>query len=225
MNSFKDSVFHILMLIISIRLEIIYCQQQTSSNNSTFNNTNINRSYSIFKETDEYIIFYRNHTIEELEKEYLSNNKTIYTSCGIAYCKYKQGICVSELNSICRCEDKYTSFPNNNFFQCTYVKKLQIISFCLELILMCGLGHFYMGNTVFGVVKMSLFLTECIIIIILRYYDRDKEELNSTSLNIAFFGCIIFSFFIVWYLFDIIWIILNKYKDSNGIDLYPFLIA
>ncbi len=185
-----DTAFLIFLLFFGMQITLIMSQQMNVLKTNSTSNNSIEMT-NIYKETSEYIIFYRNHTIEKLEYAYSSTNKTIYTRCGIENCMYKNGICVSELNSLCRCEDKYTTFPEENFFQCTYVKKLQIIAFCLELILMCGLGHFYMGNTVFGVIKMSLFLLECTIIIVLRYYDKDKEELNSTSLNIAFFGCII----------------------------------
>lgn len=154
-------------------------------------------------------------------------DKSLYQICGVKYCLINQSSCISSTRSICHCDDFYETYPNDeeNIYQCNYTRKKQIIAFCLELVLMCGSGHLYIGNFYMAVPKFLLFMLGIILVLSLRYYNKDKEEDNPTSMKIALAGCVVFCLMLAWELFDIIMFAFNKYKDSNGVTLYPFKVS
>lgn len=161
--------------------------------------------------------------IRALEED--TSQSSIYSTCGEKFCSTDNGKCISQSKSICECTDYFTTYPNDSIYLCTYQRKDQLIAFCLELFLMCGFGHFYIGNYYLGFPKLLLFIIGIVLIVFLRYYNRDKEDDNPVSLGIALAGCIVFCLMISWELFDIILFLFNKYNDSNGISLYAFRVS
>ena len=149
-------------------------------------------------------------------------NKQLFIKCGEKYCRHDHGECISNIKSLCQCKEEFTTYPKSTKYECNYTRKKQLIAFCLELVLVCGIGHYYLGKILTGIWKFILCIIGVIIILVLRFYNRDKEEDNPVSLAIALGGCIVFSVIIGWQAFDIIMLILNKYNDSNDIELYPF---
>lgn len=145
--------------------------------------------------------------------------------CGEKYCLTNQGTCISITRSTCNCNDFFETYPEDNVYQCNYEKKKQIIAFCLELVLMCGTGHLYIGNYYIAIPKFLLFMIGILLIVFLRYYNRDKEEENPVSMKIALAGCIVFCLMLAWEIFDIIMFAFNKYQDSKGVSLYPFKVS
>lgn len=123
----------------------------------------------------------------------------------------------------CNCKMGYTSRPMD-IAQCCYKKKKQLVAFLLELCLSIGIGHFYYGNIVLGVIKLLLVLL-LIIIICCSYcfllysemvVDKTKESISMWIIN----GCIIL--FAVGYFIDLLLLGINFYTDNNGVPLKPW---
>ena len=143
------------------------------------------------------------------------------------------GIC-SEDGLKCECNTGYQTFYENyedyliNKPRCNYKSKYQIKALLLSLFLSFGSAHFYLGHTFIGFFQFFffVFVFEFNIICIsklsithLKKLQRDELKKSFNSLIIMLITLVLFFF---WYLFDIIMIYLNVYKDSNNAKLYSY---
>lgn len=150
-----------------------------------------------------------------LVSRFSSQNTEI--SCGKAICE--KGICEFPKRSQCTCNIGYKTFPTDSLTMCNYEQKKWNIAFYLELLMMFGIGHIYLGKFGMGIAKFILFAVGICLIVVLRVQSKTKEEYNKTSIRLAIMGCTVLCVMIWWEFFDILMFILKKYKDSNDIEL------
>lgn len=164
------------------------------------------------------------YTIEENTK-LKENKRVIHLTCNKENCLY--GRCIDEGTCVClqgyatnlnKQQQNYHLEKNQDKTFCNYKLKEQIVAFLLETLLVLGFGHIYAGRLIFGIVKMIciiLFIgVDCII----------KNSINEKSLkakNLYYsLSLAIYFILILFQLFDIVMLGLNKYTDGNGMPLY-----
>ena len=120
---------------------------------------------------DEFESFYNLRLLNSTPSTVYNNTAASeYQICGKKYCLTNQSSCISSTKSLCHCKEFYETFPDSeeNIYQCNYRRKKQIIAFCLELVLMCGSGHLYIGNYYMAFPKFLLFMIGIILVWSLR---------------------------------------------------------
>ena len=139
---------------------------------------------------------------------------------------YKKNNSTSKYTQYCTCIDGYTTRNKDSGLespQCCYPQSSQTIAFLLEFFLGFGLGHFYIGNSILGFIKLScysFFCCSCCSIaccFCCREVDIQKNNYSQQFMNILLIfsvsGCFL------WQFIDIILFGMNFYKDSNKVDL------
>lgn len=163
--------------------------------------------------------------------------------CNMSNCKY--GNCINN-STTCVCYLGYTTFTtegkrnskylqsesenysniynynhvdsNSNITYCNYKQKEQFKAFLLETILIFGVGHFYSGRVLFGLIKALFFL---LIISLDLMIKKTLSKKNSKTNNLYFCASFVFYFIIVsLHLYDIVMLGLNKYTDGYGVELF-----
>ena len=96
-------------------------------------------------------------------------------------------------------------------------------AFYLELFLSFGIGHFYVGNLLSGIVKLLsyvIIIGSAIVIVII---ERRRKELivsfHFHTMKIAVFLLLGF-IYVGWQMVDCVLFTLGSYTDGNGVDLY-----
>lgn len=171
----------------------------------------------------------------------LSSQECITESSSRIKCS-EYGKCVYSYNNIllsnskttnaieCKCIKGYTNLTENDEVKCCYKQKKQLTAFILEMLLSLGIGHFYIGNTFLGYIKLITISSIELLMIVyscviyngdhLRKIGREGEDKWSIFHLIGtifmFFGCFVF---LLWQIIDVIMFGLNLYKDENGIEL------
>lgn len=142
--------------------------------------------------------------------------------CGDAKCVREHGTCqrTNEGNE-CLCYEGYATFPKDSEVKCNYQRKKQLNAFLLEFFLTYGAGHFYVDNYKLAVPKLIVFIFFYCLFIVLRIFTKSKEENKSANLAICISAAVAFAGMLAWQIFDLFWFGFNKYKDGNGIELYP----
>lgn len=134
--------------------------------------------------------------------------------CNEKNCFYPNGRCIN--NTTCGCTREYASFKVDGEVSdhyCAYERKKQLVSFMLEFFFPFGVGHFYSGRVLIGILKLIVCFSQCIFAGLGVCFAKDAGMVLVILLLI--FGCV----YIVWELVDIILIALNIYKDGNGVPL------
>ena len=152
----------------------------------------------------------------------LCNEQLDYEECGAVKCVKKHGTCqMTTESSYCSCYERYTTYPKDSEIQCNYERKKQLNAFLLEFFLTYGAGHFYTDNYKLAVPKLVVFIFLYCLFIVLRIFTKSKEENKSANLAICISAAVAFAGMLAWQIFDLFWFGYNKYKDGNGVDLYP----
>ena len=141
----------------------------------------------------------------------------------------------SENGLNCECNMGYQTFYDNyedylnDKPKCNYKSKQQIKAFLFSLFLSFGTPHFYLGHTFIGIFQL-LFFTFILIFnttYLTKLSIKHIKKLNrvqvKASFNVIIIMTILSILFLFWYLFDIIMIYLNIYKDSNNAKMFSFL--
>jgi hypothetical protein len=131
----------------------------------------------------------------------------------------------------CICFHGYSTFFSNHtdhFTQaprCNYKSKRQLYALVIASFISFGMVHFYLENYLIGyfqlVIFTFIFLMNCFLIIGLsmkHLKHTTPAEMSHTLIQIitiAFFTFV----FILWYIFDIIMVISNMYRDGNNQEL------
>ena len=140
------------------------------------------------------------------------------------------GICSSTKEN-CECfkgyQTYFTDFDSyiNNTPRCNYKSKNQMYALILSIFLTFGSVHYYLGHYIIGTFQLILFVFTiifgCIIISKLSIKHLKKvnrvEAKNSFTLLVLMF---LFLFiFLFWYIFDIIMVFYNIYRDVNNASM------
>ena len=151
-----------------------------------------------------------------------STTQSEYEQCGSIKCVKNHGTCqMTTESNYCSCYDRYTTYPVNSDIQCNYERKKQLNAFLLEFFLTYGAGHFYIDNYKLAIPKLVVFIFLYCLFIVLRIFTKSKEENKSANLAICISAAIAFVGMLAWQIFDLFWFGYNKYKDGNGVELYP----
>jgi hypothetical protein len=141
--------------------------------------------------------------------------------CDANNCKNPNGKCLS--TSICLCNKGYAQLAattDSKSSSCAYEQKSQTIAFILELIFFFGVGHFYVGQILYGLIKLLyivlVLILDCVLrrIIFNRFPSAHKSQ---TFLMFLFYT--LYLIIIVWEVVDICLYGMNKIKDGNGVPL------
>ena len=140
------------------------------------------------------------------------------------------GIC-SATKDNCECfkgyQTYFTDFDSyiNNTPRCNYKSKKQMLALILSIFLSFGSVHFYLGHSIIGTFQFILFLFNLIFgsVIIsklsikhLKKVNRVEAKNSFTLLVLMFLFLFIFLF---WYIFDIIMVFYNIYRDVNNASM------
>ena len=162
------------------------------------------------------------HEEERNSKFYRINN----IQCSNTTCRSPNARC--EDASTCMCLEGWANFNkeqkgNPLGLFCQYEQKGQITAFLLEFFLCFGVGHFYTGRIIHGVIKLIVLISGLVLAFIFKKSNSEIEE--DSKLNFSFFkgvGLIVTFIFISYAFFHLVDIILyasNKLSDGNGVPL------
>jgi TM2 domain-containing membrane protein YozV len=148
-------------------------------------------------------------------KKYYQGNFLI---CSKVNCPTAQGICTND--NKCACYEGFTTIYDDEFgmYQCNYPQKSQMKAFLLEFVLGFGVGHFYLGNYILAIIKLTFSFISAVIICFLPYFIlsiRSKTLKNIFPYLQTVFGLI----YTGWQVTDGILIALLYYKDGNDMDM------
>lgn len=181
---------------------------QPSTNGSqptTYDSSNSSSNYQQQSSSDDNKYFYKKNIV-----------------CSQQNCQLPNGVCTDD-NTTCKCLNGYANFEvkgqETYGYYCTYVQKKQLVAFLLEFFVSSGVGHFYAGRTLFGVMKLLVCIAPILISILMCCAVLSKDNSNCWGLFVSITSCGFVCAALVWQLVDIIMFGLNKYKDGNGVPL------
>ncbi len=169
------------------------------------------------------------NTINPTDPNYQYYFKT-NIACSNTNCMIPNGVCVD--NSTCKCLDGWAVFQDANSPQtmypqaCNYQQKRQLVAFLLEFFFPCGIGHFYAGRVLMGVMKLILLALPILALclgfcgIIASPHGEGKSDASGACVLImAIFIYGSYCALGIWGFVDIILFGINSYKDGNGVPL------
>ena len=159
-----------------------------------------------------FILFFLLKTILSYNDYYQVEN------CSADSCPYPS---LCESNTICKCKKGYFDLNNNNTERCNYKMYSNKNSFWVEITTNIGIGHFLIGKKFKGFLKLFYMLFTLWFFYYACMSDKhSKKNLVDTYHYILnFINLFLCCGVLIWWLIDAIYFGLNKYKDSNGIDL------
>jgi hypothetical protein len=158
--------------------------------------------------------------------------------CDSTICTTEGGICF--VNNLCLCRNCYITLKTQNDHRlCNYAQYSSMKAFILEFLFPLGIGHFYMGNNINGIIKLlitifmhcGIYFCFTYFIIIFRTHVMNSFDYRSynnpivlntieqdvlTLKNIALFSNI--TFFII-HAIDLYWLLNANYRDGNNQNL------
>lgn len=170
----------------------------------------------------------------DINKSFKNNNCFPTSYCGDNKIKCsKNGYCFYDIFDLytnksliitCICNHDYDTLPNDDVY-CCYERKSQFIAFLYETFIGFGAGHFYIGRIQLGIIKLTIMiflLMSNFVIVICLCYKEDKGVIEDIDLKykiLNLYNITSIFIWIIWQLIDIIMFSLNKYKDSNEVEL------
>ena len=139
-----------------------------------------------------------------------------FPRCNKSNCPRSRGICTRD--NKCICLNNYTThenFTEYGEYQCNYLQSNQANIFILEFLFGFGTGHFFLGNYIIGLFKLIFTLITAFLVAV----SPCLEENKMLSPNLTKIKNIMIVGYVIWQLFDGGMILLNKYKDSNGVPM------
>ena len=137
-------------------------------------------------------------------------------------------------NDKCNCDRGYQTFYKNyedyllNKPRCNYKSKNQLNALLFAVFLSFGSVHFYLGNNTVGILQLIVF--SCIfifnvaniIVLSVKHLKKLRREEKKRSFNIILIMVIFGVLFAFWYLFDLVMVYMNIYRDSNNAKMFDF---
>jgi hypothetical protein len=155
---------------------------------------------------------------------------TDYGECRVQYCG--DGVCaldkadclvnVTTKTKYCKCREGYTTFPQDDSFDCCYEQKNANTAMLLEIFIGFGFGHFYVGNNLIGIIKASVYLVlsvSCCLVLyrVFRLQDQGKSFIFKFTCTICLLLCS--CTYIGWQIIDSILFSIGGYTDKNQAPL------
>jgi hypothetical protein len=135
------------------------------------------------------------------------------SECNAENCPEERGECVTSKR--CLCKVGHANLYNDNLF-CDYPQKSQKLSFLLEFCLFFGIGHIYSGRYILGIAKLLFIATAITLDCFFKRMDAKSKDKNS----LIMFVYSLYLVALLWQIFDIVMIGLNKYTDGNGVPMF-----
>ena len=124
--------------------------------------------------------------------------------CNEDNCPIDRGTCSGE--NYCFCFEGYiSSFESSKF--CDYAQKDRTLYFLLEFVISFGIGHFYAGNYIYGILKLL-----CYAALLGVYFVKYKNKKGIDAARIRLFLWVIFT---IWQFIDGYCIFKGIYTDGN----------
>lgn len=186
-----------------------------------FNHTNSNNSRN--NESTPISNTYSHKPIYKTITEFQALKLGIVEDCNEQTCRKEYGKCQSE--SECICNEGYLNVPSlsENKTICDYQQKKQVTTFLLELFFM-GTGHMYRGSVILGILKLLFIICfPCLLccFVCMGIVSEADIKVQTCFLVSSITVAIVYVLgVIIWFLYDIANIGMNKYTDGNG---YPLL--
>lgn len=157
---------------------------------------------------------------EIIEQSMESN--TILGQCNIDNCPTERGICDTEDKCVCFNGFK-TFFGNKEDIKtyCNYKQKSMVIALVLELVISFGLGHFYLGNSMYGTLKNLYCFVSVFFIFIFPLLIKRSYVYRHTNYVALLQGLVVLSF-MIWQILDCLGLGMKIYRDSNNIELFSW---
>ena len=135
--------------------------------------------------------------------------------CNKYTCPKSRGICNEDNECVCvKGYDTIDDLSRGDFY-CNYRKKSKLIAFLLEFVLGFGSGHFYMGHTTLGTIKMIYTSLTCLLFC--QYHSISKiTEIKRFAVPLE---RILLIGWAIWQILDGLMISFDFYKDGNGYEL------
>lgn len=140
-----------------------------------------------------------------------------FAPCYQTNCDDIHGTCISQ--NICKCNKEYAEVTPG-LLACQYERKKESLAFLLEFLFFIGVGHFYSGRIVYGLVKLIyivlVIIFDCCIRkkLFLKFdYNSKFQVLTMTTVFVLYFTILL------WQIIDLCLIGLISIKDGNGIPL------
>lgn len=151
---------------------------------------------------------------------FVSDNNQDYGQglCSNLYnCFLPYGICLN--STTCMCMPDYANYYKKGVsvyeMFCSYKKKKVIVAGLLELFLPLGLGHYYAGHYVLGLIKFSynfiIYSMGCIL-----YWKGFKSDATFGLMGLCILlGCLT----PLWNIVDLFLFFTGYYRDGNGVKM------
>jgi TM2 domain-containing membrane protein YozV len=161
-------------------------------------------------------IFLQSLQTDDKSKDTTDNNFFIVKrDCNVNNCSDPNARCMS--SDTCQCKKGYAHTSRNEAKSCSYVQKSQSTLFILELFFPFGVGHFYAGQLLHGILKLLLFLFAFLFDCFIRKI-MTSNKIRETNLY-QFISAIFYIILILWQITDLCFIGMNKYLDFNNVPL------
>ena len=117
---------------------------------------------------------------------------SVYGNCNFKIFDYfKENSTAEDKQPHCECNMGYSSYDieklkSENNILCCYKQKGQLTAFLLEMFIGFGVGHFYLGNIIFGVIKLCIQVFLCTLFWCVTYFACNREhtfKTNSDEIN------------------------------------------
>ena len=114
---------------------------------------------------------------------------SIYGNCNFKIFDYfKENSTEEDRLPHCECNLGYTSYDitglkmDNNIL-CCYQQKGQLTAFLLEMFIGFGVGHFYIGNVKFAIIKLMVQIFLCFLFWCVTYFACNREHTFEANIN------------------------------------------
>ena len=152
------------------------------------------------------IISIRRHNTNERYTKILDKIKPNSELCNEDICPLDRGSCSGE--NFCFCFDGYLSTFESPTL-CDYEQKDRVLYFLFEFVLSFGIGHFYVGNYIYGAIKFVCYA------LLLGYYFLRLSKIKG-SIDARRKRLFVWVLISIWQFIDGMNIFLGKYHDGNG---------
>jgi hypothetical protein len=154
-----------------------------------------------------------------IETEIKEDSDTIAKLNQCTYKNCKNGECISD--TLCECKPEYSTIDDDK--ACTYMRKLQIVAFLLELLCPFGSSYMYLEIYKLAIIKFCFIVVYPIALLVIFCHCISNTHKQSSKNVQNILGYLVYGSYIVgfiaWYIYDLIRLVMNPIRDGNSISL------